>query len=115
MPFLPFQISRFQEDAPFKVERLPSPIHDAAAVEFMDCIYFIRIKTNQVQCFNPEQNTWSTIQSMHLVYDEPRAAAYNGLLYVISADGLCNRTTGECYDPKSKKWTMVFFLLFFLS
>lgn len=82
-------------------------MHDATAVEFMGSFYFICMKSNQVHSFNPENSSWEEIKSMQSIRKEPRAAVYNGFLYVISSDDLLNRTTVEKYDPNTKTWTMV--------
>lgn len=105
--FTPFQRSIIRENRPFKVIYLPRWMHDATAVEFMGCFYFICMKSNQVHCFNPKKSAWEKIKSMHLARKEPRAAVHNGFLYVSSGDDLFNRTTAEKYDPNTKTWTMV--------
>jgi len=59
--------------------------------------------------FSPRTNCWRAAPPLREARYSPSACACNGKLYVFGGLKLCEDevTSSECYDPKTKRWTML--------
>ena len=61
-----------------------------------------------VECYNPDQNTWTTVADMDRCRRNAGVVAHNGHLYVVGGDdGTSNLPTVEVYNPKTDTWSML--------
>jgi hypothetical protein len=93
----------WEEKAPVSVARYASD-----GVEFLDGkIYFVgggngSSAKNIVERYDPETNTWKTLNSMSVARSGVASAVLNGKLYAIGGTGL---SSVEVYDPNTGNWT----------
>lgn len=61
-----------------------------------------------VEVYNPDTNSWSQVNDMHLCRRNAGVVANGGFLYVVGGDdGSSNLGSVECFDYKTDQWTLL--------
>jgi len=64
-----------------------------------------------VEAYDPEANTWTTVADMNVAREACHSVTYNGLLYVIDVifefGDKNDQASFECYNPTTNKWTLL--------
>ena len=61
-----------------------------------------------MECYNPENNTWTAVAEMNYCRRNAGVVSHNGLLYVIGGDdGSSNLQSVEVYNRKTNVWTIL--------
>ncbi|XP_075555939.1 uncharacterized protein LOC142588258 [Dermacentor variabilis] len=67
-----------------------------------------RLRTNTVERYDVNKNTWSMVAGMNEIRSDAGAAAACGRIYIVGGySGMQNLDSVECYDPSTDAWTRV--------